>query len=69
MITVRLGPSTTASASASTTYGKASTASVNLASTVSTIPPKKPAISPMDTPRTVPIAVVTTPTNSEMRAP
>jgi hypothetical protein len=69
MITVRLGPSTTASASASTTYGKASTASVNRASTVSTIPPKKPAISPMDTPARVPIAVVTTPTNSEMRAP
>ena len=36
----RLGPNSAASAIASTTYGKASTASVNRASTVSTKPPK-----------------------------
>ncbi len=69
MITVRLGPSTTASESASTMYGKASTASVNRARIVSITPPKYPAIRPTTTPATVPIAVVTKPTNREMRAP
>ena len=66
---VRLGPKTTASASASTMYGKASTASVNRASTVSMIPPKYPAMSPTVTPSTEAISVVTMPTNSEMRTP
>ncbi len=42
---------------------------MNRASTVSTIPPKYPAIMPIETPVTAPIAVVTKPTNSEMRAP
>ena len=69
MITVRDGPSTTARARASTMYGKASTASVNLARIVSMTPPKYPAIRPTATPATVPIRVVTTPTNSEIRAP
>ncbi len=42
---------------------------MNRPSTWSTTPPKYPAIRPTDTPATVPMAVVTNPTNSEMRAP
>src|SRR5215469_65728 len=69
MTIVRLGPNTTASDSASTRYGKASTVSMNLASTASTKPPKNPLIRPTATPATVAIAVVVRPTNSDTRAP
>src|SRR5215467_6947550 len=65
----RLGPYSAARASARTIYGNASTASMNLASTVSTAPPKYPATSPMPTPATVAINVVLSPTNKEILAP
>ena len=65
----RLGLSTAASARASTMNGNASTASMILASTVSTQPPKSPAISPMLTPKTAATAVVNSPTNREICAP
>src|ERR1022692_271801 len=66
---VRLGLKIAASASASTMKGNARTVSMNLASTVSTQPPKYPATRPTLTPATVAIAVVRMPTNSEIRAP
>ena len=49
--------------------GNASTASMNLASTASIVPPKYPATSPMLTPATVAINVVLIPTNKEILAP
>ncbi len=65
----RFGWNTDASASARMMNGKASAASKNLARIASTIPPKYPATRPSETPAIVASAVVSRPTNSEMRAP
>ena len=54
---------------ASTSAGKASSASIARIASRSTVPPRYPASRPIDTPKMNPIETEITPTLSEMRDP
>ena len=65
----RLGPIRETSAMAKTRKGSDSTTSMNRDNTLSTGPPKYPAVRPTITPTTTARPEATTPTSSDIRAP